>query len=347
MTSGFCRLPATRLLLAGWMLSTLECTLSQAANPPVLTSSPRLFGKPLTVPRISPNPSGLSWNQTDRSLALHRPDRVVWQFHFDPQPGKPGFHPLTAPDGTLLTAWRPSDHPWHRALWWSWKYINGVNYWEENPQTGQAAGLTEILHTEASPQTDGSARIAMTLVYHPPGSPAVLNEQRLLNVSAPDASGGYRIDWQATFIALTNEVKLDRTPFVSQPGGAGYGGYAGLSVRFSPELRAWVFADSSGANDEKLLIGKTARWVSFHGKTPANQNASLAILDHPRNPRHPTPWYGKQDMPFLSPAMAFHEPLILTKNNNLPFRYRILIKSGEFNPATLEKEWTAFSRFEK
>jgi subtilase family serine protease len=42
-------------------------------------------------------------------------------------------------DGTELTRPCPfpegypkSDHTWHRALWWSWKAINGINFWEQN-----------------------------------------------------------------------------------------------------------------------------------------------------------------------------------------------------------------------
>ncbi len=47
---------------------------------------------------------------------------------------KPYIHPLRTVAGVPLTAFQPSDHVWHRGLWFSWKYINGVNYWEEAPK---------------------------------------------------------------------------------------------------------------------------------------------------------------------------------------------------------------------
>jgi len=74
------------------------------------------------------NLAGLSWRQTDSSLALFNGGAVVWQLSYAKSEGQPYFHPLRLPDGMETAALRPADHPWHRGLWWSWKYINGVNY---------------------------------------------------------------------------------------------------------------------------------------------------------------------------------------------------------------------------
>lgn len=75
-----------------------------------------------------------SWRQTDSSLALLNHGRVVWQLNFNKKEGKPYFHPVGLIDGTVLTWLRPADHRWHRALWFSWKFIDGLNYWEESPE---------------------------------------------------------------------------------------------------------------------------------------------------------------------------------------------------------------------
>ena len=64
----------------------------------------------------------------------------MWQLSFDPAKGKPFFHPVSVNGGTSLTNFRPEDHPWHYGLWFSWKLINGANYWEENRETGRAQG---------------------------------------------------------------------------------------------------------------------------------------------------------------------------------------------------------------
>jgi hypothetical protein len=43
------------------------------------------------------------------------------------------------------------------------------------------------------------------------------------------------------------------------------------------------------------LKGETHDWVIMQGLMDggANEQVSLGIIDHPANPRSPSPWYGK------------------------------------------------------
>src|SRR5688572_27335838 len=90
---------------------------------------------------LSAAPAG-DWQRDATSLAWRVGNDVVWKFSFDPKNGKPFFDPLGPVGGPRLTNFKPEDHPWHYGLWFSWKYINGANYWEENRTTGKAEGLT-------------------------------------------------------------------------------------------------------------------------------------------------------------------------------------------------------------
>lgn len=303
-----------------------------------------IYGVPEAAPKKKPakKESGLRWERTDTSLALLNDGRTVWQLNFDPKEGKPYFHPLALPNGTELTALRPADHVWHRALWWSWKTINGLNYWEEDKKTGLSAGRTDIVATKITASKDGSARVEMELSCHPPDAPSVLREKRVIDVSAPDAAKSYRMDWESTFTAAGKEVKLDRTPLAGQPGGKGHGGYAGLSLRMAAATRGWTFTNSDGATNPVEMHGKPARWMDFSGKT-----GGVAVLDHPSNPRHPSPWYVAAGMPYFSPAMIFNEPLTLPAGGKLTLRYRLLIHTGAFEKAAVEKEWAQFSKMQQ
>jgi hypothetical protein len=159
------------------------------------------------------------WRQTDSSLALLNNGQVVWQFNFDKNQGKPYFHPVCLTDGMELTWHRPPDHPWHYGLWFSWKYINGLNYWEEDRKTGLSEGRTDIKSIEVRPHDDYSARIAMQLSYHPPGKPEMLAESCRIRVTKPDEEGRYRIDWSSRFTTGDLDVLLDRTPIMGEKGG--------------------------------------------------------------------------------------------------------------------------------
>ncbi|MBI5688331.1 MAG: PmoA family protein [Verrucomicrobia bacterium] len=286
--------------------------------------------------------SGLRWERTDTKLALVNDGQTLWQLNFDPKEGKPYFHPLALPDGTELIWLRPADHVWHRALWWSWKTINGLNYWEEDKKTGLSAGRTDIVAAKITNNKDGSARIEMELSCHPPDAPPVLREKRVIAVSAPDAAKNYRLDWESTFTATDKEVKLDRTPIPGQPDGKSHGGYAGLSLRMAAATRGWTFTNSEGATGQTETHGKPARWMDFSGKP-----GGVAVFDHPSNLRHPTPWYVAAGMPYFSPALIFNEPLTLPAGGKLTLRYRLLVHTGAFEKAAVEKEWFQFSKMQQ
>ena len=287
--------------------------------------------------------SGLKWTKADASLALLNGAKLVWRLNYKRAEGKPYFHPLGTLDGTVLTDLRPKDHPWHRAVWFSWKHINGLNYWEENRRTGLSQGRTEITAVKVTPNDDYSAKIELALAHHPPDKPVVLAEKRLISVAAPDKTGRYHVDWRSTFTAGEKDVLLDRTPIPGQKGGRGYGGYAGLSLRMAPATRKWQYIDSEGRKGSRQIHGKNARWVDFSGPVADGKAAGVAVLDHPGNPRHPSPWYVNQGMPYFSPALLFNESRTLEAGKSLALRYRIIVHPGRGDGEMLDKEWKAFS----
>jgi hypothetical protein len=286
------------------------------------------------------------WRQTESSLALLNNESIVWQFNFDQKQGKPYFHPVCLTDGTELTWHRPPDHPWHYGLWFSWKYVNGLNYWEEDPKTGLSQGLTEIKNVEVTPHRDYSARIAMQLSYHPPNQPAVLTESCQIHVSKPDDNGQYRIDWISRFTAGAADVLLDRTPIMGEKDGQSWGGYAGLSVRVAKNTTGWYLTDSEGRKDLEAH-GKKARWIKFGGKVAGSIDFSIAVFDHPANLRHPSPGFVIMDpkVPFgyFSPALLFDKPYTLPAGESFSLKYRVLIRPGPAEKNMLEAEWKAFS----
>jgi type 1 glutamine amidotransferase/HEAT repeat protein len=300
-----------------------------------------------------PPPPKYGWKQTDAALALLNHDRVVWQCNYGANQAKPYFHPVGLTDGTILTAPSPADHPWHRALWFSWKMLNGVNYWEEDAATGKAQGLSEVRSAKLTSNADGSARIEFELSYHPPETAPVLTENRLIEVSAPDERGVYRLDWRGTFAAGDKEVLLQ--------GGTAGGGYAGLSVRVSQATGDWVLIDSEGRRDVAtdhapgntagLAVnthGQRARWADFSLIDIATQQpCGIAILAHPLNPRHPSPWHNilaaGGRFGYFSPAMLWSEPFTLAAGQRFTLRYRVLIHPGRADREAIEREWQAFA----
>ena len=276
----------------------------------------------------------LAWERTDTSLALHNGTNTVWRLVFDPAQPKSYFHPLATLDGGVLTAYRPADHVWHRGLWWSWKFINGLNYWEEDKTSGRSQGVNELVSASVTTNADFSASAELAFSNHPPEKPALLTEVRRLRVSAPDSKGCYRIDWDAEFTAGAEPVKLDRTPPPAE-GGPAWGGYAGLSMRFPPGFKEGAFL-TSGGEVAASASGKPAQWVDFSGAA-----GGVAIFDAPGNLRHPQPFYLSQQLPFFQPALLFDKPLELAPGQKVSLRYRVLIHPAGVGREVLQAEWEA------
>lgn len=283
----------------------------------------------------------LSWNRENTSLALLNRDKTVWRLVFDPKQPKSHFHPLATIDGRVMTAFEPDDHRWHRGLWWSWKFINGVNYWEEDRTTGKSGGVTELTASSFKPADDFSARAELSFSYHPPGQPGVLTELRKLAITRPDADGRYRIDWTSEFTVGNAPVTLGRTPLPHEENGKPYGGYAGLSLRLPLQPNGWSIRTSEGKNSAAASHGQAARWLDF-----SSPGGGITIIDHPANPRHPTPWYVHDNKPmsFYSPSILFNEPMVLDAGKPLKLSYRILIHS---KPISTEEIETDFGNFTK
>ena len=122
-----------------------------------------------------------------KGVRLLKDGQSVWEFHLDGPEHKPFIAPLCLPDGRNIANLRPKDHVWHLGVWFSWKYLNGVNYWEP----GQGG---ETIIKDPEMQIDGaSANARMQMIYRDSKKPdeTVLSEERYIEFHAPDETGSY------------------------------------------------------------------------------------------------------------------------------------------------------------
>jgi hypothetical protein len=282
--------------------------------------------------------SGFAWEQQADSLALRQNGQDVWRFNFGANEGKPNFHPLALPAGPVVSCYRPKDHPWHRGLWFSWKYVNKVNYWEENRKTGLGEGKTEWRAPLVETHSDFSARLVLDLNYHPTNGPVVLTEHRVITVSAPDNSGAYYLDWDMTFHAMAEEVVLDRAPPVDEKGNNVSGGYAGLGIRAAEDFQQTEVITGNGAvKYENNRFRGQALALDFSGIIDG-QMAGIAFLDNPANLNSPTPWYviNKAPMYYISPAVLTYHPKSLKAGESMVLRYRVVVHPGRWTEEQLQ-----------
>jgi predicted dehydrogenase len=280
------------------------------------------------------------WQRTETSLAWLAGGHTVWKLSFDPKTGnKPFFHPLSVAGGPALTWARPDDHPWHYGLWFSWKYINAVNYWEESRDTGLPDGVTRWRVASIDTQPDGRAKIRFDVTYVHPSGRVDLTESRTLDISAPATDGSYIIDWHSTFTAGKEGALLDRTPMPGDPNGQVNGGYAGLGLRTAPDplTIAFVSSDSPITQFDSNRARPNAHAVAANFKEGDHEAGAIAIVsDSPTSP-----WYlvnaPKDRMRFLCAAVLAPQPMQLSPGGALQLHYRIAVRREGWTPEALRE----------
>lgn len=301
-------------------------------------------GKP--APR-QPKPEW-HWKGKHGSFALHGPNGIVWQLNHGAEQNKVYFHPLGTANGKSLTWDSPPDHAWHHGLWFSWKLINGINYWEIDRKTGKPPGTTRLVDLKPIRTSEAGAQLQLQFAYHPAGRPndAVLDETVLLKIETPRQDGTYSIDWLQETTAREDAV-FDRTPPPGQPGGKGHGGYGGLSFRGAKELAQTMMIDSAGRRDMDTHR-QYSRWLDTSGIL-GDEHAGVTFFDHPSNPRHPTSWFVVKSrlkhgpFTYMNPALLCWAPLKLKKGHTLRQFYRILVHPGPAYPSLLQEEFETFA----
>lgn len=273
-------------------------------------------------------------HEVGRRISVTAADRtlVSWTLDYATRP-KPFVHPLRTPSGSELSLFEPHDHPWHRGLWFTIKYINGDNFWEEQGGHGiqRVTGIPVVTHPD-----DGTAVVDLTIDWvASDGATVVIRERRRIAWTPGTDVDIY--DWTSTLRA-ERDLELDRTPYTT------WGGYGGLSFRGTRGWKVDRYLLPDGPTPDRPA-GAIGAWCDLSGALDGGQGlqGGLAILDHPDNPRAPSPWYaGGGSGTFINAAFLFHKPMTVTAGETLAFQYRALVHDGVWNADRLVKMSAAF-----
>jgi hypothetical protein len=148
----------------------------------------------------------------------------------------------------------------------------------------------------------------------------------------------YQIDW-LTELTTLRETLLDRTPYTT------WGGYGGLTYRGTRGLDRTRFLTPEGPRE--TMTGERAPWCDLSGRLDGGfrLTAGVAFLDHPSNPRHPTPFYSHPaPVNFLNAAFLFHEPMTMAEHATLRLRYRVLVHDGAWEAERLAAEFERYTK---
>lgn len=274
--------------------------------------------------------------RTGTGVRMAHRGKTLWNLEIDNPEGRPFFHPLTLPSGRTLTDLRPKDHVWHLGYWFSWKYVNGVNYWE--PADAQRKGAEPEGRTRVVKKSVGidglDCNVRLELEYGPrSGNAMVLEETRNITVDPPDRNGGYTITVRHAFKALA-DVTLGRTPpHGSAAEGKWGGGYAGATLRLAPEAASSFGVQGYGGGDSPArCTASETKFIDF--TDPATgEGVTFTQLKAPPSGK----FYVWPDKRMINPSPVYDAPLSLKKGEMLELAYRLAVHADKSVKGTLAR----------
>lgn len=314
----------TSLAAAAVPLATrLQAAAPAAAKPPA---------QPKPANALTADPAGLTTYQLGPQIWIRWNNRLVTCYRAHRSQKYPYLYPLCGPlSGLSVTSETSLPFPHHRSQFFACDRVNGGNYWQEDYDKGQILSAGPKVSTPAK----DSVEITDACEWQKPGGPVVMKDQRRITVTI--ASPRLRfIDWEIQWQAVEN-VTVQKT------------NHALFSARAAQDLTpagGGQLLNAEGDSGEKATFGKKSAWCDFHGKregVPGDIVEGIAILDHPKNPWSPCPWFTR-DYGFMSPTpMNFMEKAWeLPAGDSVTLRYRVVIHAGnpqEAGLTDLHKQW--------
>ena len=233
---------------------------------------------------------------------------------------KPYVKELYTPNGRNILLDSPSDHVHHHGLMLAYK-VAGTNFWEENAQCGlqiPQQGISSWVQTDA--QT-GTAGFSSDIKWQAPGKQTVLRETRCIEAMVHAGDAVTLVNWRSQLKGTTAGQAVTLTG----------DHYFGLGMRFIRAMdRTGAFINAKGhpgtvfRGDERLFQG---HWCAYQVDLDG-QAVTVAMFDHPDNPR-PVTWFTmKTPFAYLAAALPMGANIRVGMEDNLYISRGVLAKSN-------------------
>lgn len=267
----------------------------------------------------------LRLDRSDTSVEVWCGERPLLNYRYGQVPYKPYIDRFYSPSGRNVLRDNVPDHAHHHGLMFAIA-VDGVDFWAEFPD--QAPGTQRQqelqLHSAAAPGTLGTATIQQRLDWTTTQGQSLMVEERTITVYDPQPLKASLLTWQSNLAPATDRAEIT----------LGGSHYFGLGMRFLASMdQVGTFFNSQQApgevvrGEERLV---RATWCAFHGPA-AEGPVTVAVFDHPGNPRHPaTHFLMRAPFAYLSATLnLWEEPLQVPAGSPLRLCYGVAIWDGE------------------
>jgi hypothetical protein len=264
-------------------------------------------------------------------------DRELTRYYYGPSLARPFWYPIAGPAGRTLTRMGhprdPQGHSHHNSVWISHNDVGGVSFWADrgSPPPGR------IVHQAIDEFEDGPARAWMLSrnAWQGPDGKTVAYERRRAEVRPLEGDQWLMLIDVQLETPGDKPVVLGKTPFGM------------IGVRMAKTIGVHDgggrILNSDGLINEEQVFRKPARWVDDSGPVTNQLRGGIALLDHPANPGHPTPFHVREDG-WMGASLTLNRPLTIEPGRPLRLRYGLWVHGGVPQAADVDRWWIVFAK---
>lgn len=308
-----------------------------------------------TLPAPPPGTSRVDVVDTGENLNITIAGKPVLSYRYRPQPVPPGvdsvfsssgfIHPLSSPQGQVLTRMQAPDHWHHYGIWNPWTHTRfegrQVDFWNIGSRQGRVRAVGVVERT--SGEVYGGFRSVHEFVDYTSGAPKIpLREQWDVMVwnAAPD-QGVWLVDFASTLSPATDSaVTIEAYRY------QGFGMRA--TERWGDSTSTFITSEGKNKSDAN---GTRARWMNVAGVSDARQGTSgVLFFTTPTNYNFPEElriWptgqnRGRENV-FVNFNPAQTRDWVLQPGHTYRLRYRMIVYDGQIANADAEAQWQSYA----
>lgn len=249
---------------------------------------------------------------------------------------KPCFHPVYTPSGGLISEYRPEDHTWHTGLFFGWVHVNDSNFWGGSWYLPEQGKYVPVPGSHGVQRHDGFKEVSdlgsgvaveECLTWLDRNGRPVIREARRFDFLETASVSGCLWLIDSVITPVEGEVTL---------GASRAARYSGLILRMGPPFADAHHTSASGRSGHKAIMRTRDRWVAAAGA----HGGMVAMMDHPRNLRHPVHWFTRRNLLGTGPLME--EDLTIRASDSLHLRYGFLVLDEAGGAAEIEDLYLSY-----
>ena len=285
----------------------------------------------------STGPTSLQVATKPSSFTIRDGTRTVLEYRTTASPMKPYVRELSTPSGVQILRDSPADHKHHHGLMFALG-VNGVDFWGEEAGTGTQKPRSSLNMTGSF--LDASCtKLIQTLDWIDAHGKKLLVERREVGVVSP------KMPTPVTLVVWNTELSTAEGIDAVKLDGHHY---YGLGMRFLKSMDTGGRFFNSAKRPGEVVRGSerlvAAKWCAYTAKADGKP-VTVAIFDHPSNPRYPNKMFTMSSpFAYLSATLnLWKEPLVLKAGAKLKLSYAIAAWDGETPAEQIESLYEKWS----